>query len=150
MSTPKTQQVNNNQRRPRVGLLYLQGFAIYLRYRLLDLVYAVIRFLTAPFRYVQAQLEKQWFRLKPWLARHKRRLIWSALALVFLSLVVGGGITLYLWREELLALAFRLQGNLSGLIVRLRRQTEPVVVVATQAVEDMPVPVMPGVDGAGQ
>ena len=150
MSTPKTQQANNDQRRPRVGLLYLQGFAIYLSYRLLDLGYAVIRFLTAPFRYVQAQLEKQWFRLKPWLARHKRRLIWSVLALVFLSLIVGGGITLYLWREELLALAFRLQGNLSSLIVRLRRQAEPVVVVATQAVEDMPVPVMPGVDGAGQ
>lgn len=150
MNTPNTQQVNNNQRRPRVGLLYLQGFAIYLSYRLLDLGYAVIRFLTAPFRYVQAQLEKQWFRLKPWLARHKRRLIWSVLALVFLSLIVGGGITLYLWREELLALAFRLQGNLSSLIVRLRRQAEPVVVVATQAVEDMPVPVMPGVDGAGQ
>ena len=150
MNTPKTQQVNNNQRRPRVGLLYLQGFAIYLRYRLLDLGYAVIRFVTAPFRYVQAQLEKQWFRLKPWLARHKRRLIWSALALVFLSLVVGGGITLYLWREELLTLVFRLQGNLSSLFVRLRRQSEPVVVVATQAVEEMPVPVMPGVDGAGQ
>ena len=150
MNIPNTQQVNNNQRRPRVGLLYLQGFAIYLSYRLLDLGYAVIRFLTAPFRYVQAQLEKQWFRLKPWLARHKRRLIWSVLALVFLSLIVGGGITLYLWREELLALAFRLQGNLSSLIVRLRRQAEPVVVVATQAVEDMPVPVMPGVDGAGQ
>ena len=150
MNTPNTQQANNNQRRPRVGLLYLQGFAIYLSYRLLDLGYAVIRFLTAPFRYVQVQLEKQWFRLKPWLARHKRRLIWSILALVFLSLVVGGGITLYLWREELLALAFRLQGNLSGLIVRLRRRAEPVVVVATQAVEEMPVPVMPGTDGAGQ
>ena len=150
MNTPNTQQVNNNQRRPRVGLLYLQGFAIYLSYRLLDLGYAVIRFLTAPFRYVQAQLEKQWFRLKPWLARHKRRLIWSALALVFLSLVVGGGITLYLWREELLTLAFRLQGNLSNLFVRLRRRAEPVVVVATQAVEEVPVPAMPGVDGAGQ
>ena len=150
MNTPNTQQVNNNQRRPRVGLLYLQGFAIYLSYRLLDLGYAVIRFLTAPFRYVQVQLEKQWFRFKPWLVRHKRRLIWSALALVFLSLVVGGGITLYLWREELLTLAFRLQGNLSSLFVRLRRRAEPVVVVATQAVEEMPVPVMPGVDGAGQ
>ena len=146
MSTPKTQQVNNNQRRPRVGLLYLQGFAIYLRYRLFDLGYAVIRFLTAPFRYAQAQLEKQWFRLKPWLARNKRRLVWSVLALVFLSLIVGGGITLYLWREELLILALRLQGN----IARVRRQAKPVVVVATQTVEEMPVPVMPGVDGAGQ
>ena len=35
-------------------------------------------------------------------------------------------------------------------IARLRRQAEPVVVVATQAVEEMPVPVMPGVDGVGQ
>ncbi|MCB0190390.1 MAG: hypothetical protein KDJ65_00450 [Anaerolineae bacterium] len=150
MNTPKTQQANNDQRRPRVGLLYLQGFATYLSYRLLDVGYAVIRLLTAPFRYVQAQLEKQWFRFKPWLIRHKRRLIWSILALVFLSLVVGGGITLYLWREELLALALRLQRYLSGLAAHLHRRAEPVVVVATQAVEEMPVPVMPGVDGAGQ
>jgi hypothetical protein len=146
MNTPQTQQVNNDQRRSRTGRLYLHGFAIYLRSRLLDLGYAVIRFVTAPFRYVQAQLEKQWFRLNPWLARNKRRLVWSALALVFLSFIVGGGITLYLWREELLALAFRLQGN----IARLRRQAEPVVVVVTQAVEEMPMPVMPGVDGVGQ
>ena len=66
------------------------------------------------------------------------------------SLVVGGGITLYLWREELLALALRLQRYLSGLAAHLHRRAEPVVVVATQAVEEMPVPVMPGVDGAGQ
>ena len=150
MNTANTQHVNNDQQRSRTGRLYLQGFAIYLRSRLLNLGYAVIRFVTAPFRYAQAQLEKQWFRLKPWLARNKRRLVWSVLALVFLSLIVGGSITLYIWREELLALAFRLQGNLSGLIVRLRRRAEPVVVVATQAVEEMPVPVMPGVDGAGQ
>jgi hypothetical protein len=150
MNATNTQQANNDQRRPRVGLLYLQGFAIYLRYRLLDFGTAVIRFVTAPFRYAQAQLERQWFRLKPWLARHKLRLIWSALALVFLSLVVGGGITLYLWREELLALTFRLQGKLSGLIVRLRRRAKPVVVVATQAVETMPVPVISGMDGVGR
>ena len=146
MNTSNTQQVNNDQRRSRTGRLYLQGFAIYLRSRLLDLGVAVIRFVTAPFRYAQAQLEKQWFRFKPWLARNKRRLVWSVLALVFLSLIVGGGITLYLWREELLTLALRLQAN----IARLRRQAEPVVVVATRAVEEMPVPVMPGVDGAGQ
>ena len=146
MNTSNTQHVNNDQRRSRTGRLYLQGFAIYLRSRLLDLGYAVIRFVTAPFRYAQAQLEKQWFRLKPWLARNKRRLVWSVLALVFLSLIVGGSITLYLWREELLTLALRLQGN----IARLRRQAEPVVVVATRAVEEMPVPVIPGVDGVGQ
>ena len=150
MSTPKTQQANNDQRRPRVGLLYLQGFAIYLSYRLLDLGYAVVRFLTAPFRYAQAQLEMLWFRLKPWLVRNKRRLIWSALALLFLSLIVGGGITLYLWRDEVWALALRLQQVLARLVVRARRQAEPVVVVATQAVEETPAPVMPGVDGAGQ
>ena len=150
MSTPKTQQANNDHRRPRVGLLYLQGFAIYLRYRLLDIGYAFIRFLTAPFRYAQAQLEKQWFRLKPWLARHKRRRIWSALALLFLSLIVGGGITLYLWRDEVWALALRLQQVLARLMAHVRRRAEPVVVVATQAVEEAPVPAMPGVDGAGQ
>lgn len=149
MNTPKTKQVNNNQRRPRVGLLYLQGFAIYLSYRLLDLGYAVIRFLTAPFRYVQAQLDMLWFRFKPWLARNKRRLIWSALALLFLSLIVGGGITLYLWRDEIWALALRLQQVLVRMVAHVRRRAEPVVVVATQAVEETPVPVMPGVDGAG-
>lgn len=150
MSTPKTKQAKNDQRRPRVGLLYLQGFAIYLKYRLLDIGYAVIRFVTAPFRYAQAQLEKQWFRLKPWLACHKRRPIWSALALLFLSLIVGGGITLYLWRDEVWLLALRLQQVLARLLGRLRRQAEPVVVVATQAVEEAPLPARPGVDGAGQ
>ena len=150
MSTPKTQQANNDQRRPRVGLLYLQGFAIYLRYRLFDIGYAVVRFLTAPFRYAQAQLEMLWFRLKPWLVRNKRRLIWSALALLFLSLIVGGGITLYLWRDEVWALAFRLQQVLVRMVAHVRRRAEPVVVVAMRAVEETPAPVMPGVDGAGQ
>jgi len=150
MSTPKTQQANNDQRRSRVGLLYLQGFAIYLSYRLLDLGYAVVRFLTAPFRYAQAQLEKLWFRLKPWLVRNKRRLIWSALALLFLSLIVGGSITLYLWRDEVWLLALRLQQALARVMARVRHRAEPVVVVATQAVEETPVPVIPGVDGAGQ
>ena len=150
MTTPRTQQTNRETDRQRVGLLYLQGLAIYLRYRLLDLAQAVIWFVTAPFRYAQARLETLWFRVKPWLVKHKRRLIWSALALVFLSLIVGGGITLYLWRDEVVALAFRLQSNLFGLIARLRQRAEPVVVVATQAVEETPVPAMPGVDGVGQ
>lgn len=150
MSTPKMKQAKNDQRRPRVGLLYLQGFAIYLKYRLLDIGYAVIRFVTAPFRYAQTQLEKQWFRLKPWLARHKRRLIWSALALVFLSLIVGGGITLYLWRDEVLALVFRLQGFLARIFAPVRRRAEPVVVVATKVAQEAPIPAAPGVDGPGQ
>jgi hypothetical protein len=146
MNTAKTQQANNDQRRPRVGLFYLQGFAIYLRYRLLGFGAAVIRFVTTPFRYAQAQ----WFKLKPWLARNKRRLIWSALALLFLSLIVGGGVTLYLWRDEVWLLALRLQGVLARLVARLHRRAEPVAVLATQAVEEVPLPAMPGVDGAGQ
>ncbi len=150
MDTPKTQQANNDTRRPNVGLLYLQGLVTYIRHRLADFGYAAARLLTAPFRRVWIRLEDRWFRLQPWLVRNKRRLIWSILALTFLTFVIGGGVALYLWREELLALAFRLQGNLSGLIVRLRRRAEPVVVVATQAVEEAPVPAMPGVDGAGQ
>jgi hypothetical protein len=35
MNTPSTQQSNNDHRRPRVGLLYLQGLAVYLKHRLL-------------------------------------------------------------------------------------------------------------------
>ena len=150
MNTSHTKQADNDNRRSRVGLLYLQGLAIYLKHRLLDFGATVIRFVTAPFRYAQAQLEKQWFRLKPWLVRNKRRLIWSVLALVFLSLIVGGGITLYLWRNEVWMLALRLQGVLARLFASLRRRTEPVVVVATQAVEEVPVPATPGVDGPGQ
>ena len=40
--------------------------------------------------------------------------------------------------------------SLVRLVARVRRQAKPVVVVATQAVEETPAPVMPGVDGAGQ
>ena len=80
----------------------------------------------------------------------RTRLIWSALALLFLSLIVGGGITLYLWRDEVWALAFRLQQVLVRMVAHVRRRAEPVVVVATQAVEETPAPVLPGVDGAGQ
>jgi len=150
MNTPSTKQSNNNNRGPRVGLLYLQGFAVYLKHRLLDLGATVIHFVTAPFRYAQTELEKQWFRLKPWLVRNKRRLIWSVLVLVFLSLIVGGGITLYFWRNEVLMLALRLQEVMASLVTRLRRRAEPVVIVATQAVEEVSIPATPGVDGPVQ
>jgi len=150
MNTPSTQQSNNDHRRPRVGLLYLQGLAVYLKHRLLDLGHTLFLLLTAPLRWAWARLEAQWFRLKPWLVRHKRRLIWSALALVFLSLIVGGGITLYLWRAEVAALVFHLHRSLISLAARLRRRAEPVVVVATQAVEEVAIPAAPGVDGPVQ
>jgi hypothetical protein len=91
----------------------LQGLAVYLEHRLLDFGHALLLLLTAPLRWAWARLEAQWFRLKPWLVRNKRRLIWSALALVFLSFLVGGGITLYLWRAEVAALVFHLHRSLS-------------------------------------
>ena len=75
MNTPKTQQANNDTRRPNIGLLYLEGLAIYIRHRLADFGYAVIRLLTAPFRWTWTRLEDRWFRLKPWLVRNKRRLL---------------------------------------------------------------------------
>lgn len=150
MTSPNAKKSNKGNRRPRVGRLYIQGVATYLKYRLLDVGTAVIRFVTAPFRNAWAQLEMLWFRLKPWLARNKRRLIWSALALLFLSLIVGGSITLYLWRSEGGMPILRLQEVLARLVARLRWRAEPVVVVATQAVEETSVPVMPSVDGAGQ
>jgi len=153
MTTANAKQANKDnkdQRRPRVGLLYLQGLAVYIRYRLADFGQAVLHLLAAPFRWVWSRLEAGWFRLKPWLARNKRRLIWSILALTFLTLVVGGGITLYLWRDEVLALAFRLQGFLARIFTLLRRRAEPVVVVATEVAHEVPVPAVSGVDGPGQ
>ena len=147
MDTPKTQQVNNDTRRPNVGLLYLQGLITYIRHRLADFGYAVVRLLTAPFRRVRAYLERQWFRLRPWLVRNKRRLIWSILALTFLTFVVGGGLTLYLWRDEILTLAFQSKDRLAGAINHLRRRAEPVIVVATQAAEE--IPAVPSIDGTG-
>lgn len=150
MTTPNAKQSNKDQRRPRVGLLYLQGLAVYIRYRLVDFGHAVLRLLAAPFRWVWARLEEGWFRLKPWLVKNKRRLIWSLLALTFLTLLVGGGITLYLWRDEVLALAFRLQGFLARIFAPLRRRAEPVVVVATEVAQEAPIPATPGVDGPGQ
>lgn len=150
MTTPNAKQSNKDQRRPRVGLLYLQGLAVYIRYRLADFGQAVLRLLAAPFRWVWARLEERWFRLKSWLVKNKRRLIWSLLALTFLTLAVGGGITLYLWRDEVLTLAFRLQGFLARIFAPLRRRAEPVVVVATEVAKEAPIPAAPGVDGPGQ
>ncbi len=147
MNDPNTQQSNNDERRPNVGLLYLEGLAVYIGHRLADFGYTVIRLLTAPFRWIWTRLEDRWFRLKPWLVKNKRRLLWSILALTFLTFVIGGGVTLYLWRDELLTLAFRWQDHLTGAIAHLRRRTEPVVVVATQVAEE--VPAVPSVDGAG-
>jgi hypothetical protein len=72
------------------------------------------------------------------------------LALVFLSLIVGGGVTFYLWRDEVLALASRLQGYLAKIFASLRRRAEPVVVVATEVAKEAPVPAAPRVDGPGQ
>ena len=141
MTTPKTKP--SNKVKPKLGRLYLQGLVVYVWYRLADLGYAVLRLLTAPVRWLWRPLENRWWRVKPWLVRHKRRLLWSALALVLFSALLGSAVTLYLWRDEALALVFRLQ----HLVARLFRKTEPVIVVATQVAEPIPSPVMPGVDG---
>jgi hypothetical protein len=64
---------------------------VYLWFRFLAAGEAVARFLFAPYRWVWRRLEYAWFRLKPWLARHKRRLIWTAVALMLLGLAGGYG-----------------------------------------------------------
>jgi hypothetical protein len=149
MNTDKTQQPSNTkQRRPHIGLLYLQGLAIYLWFRLLDLVDALFRLLTTPFRWAWRLVEMPWFQLKPWLARHKRRIIWSLLALVVLSFLAGGVVTFYLWRHEAIALVVRLQ----GLVTRIFRKATPVInATAPVTAEDVvSASVSSSADGAGQ
>jgi hypothetical protein len=145
MNTQQTINTEAPDRRPHLGRLYLRGMATYTYFRLLDAIHAVINLLLAPPRWVLHRLEDGWFRLKTWLARNRRRLIWSIVALVFLSVLAGGAVTLYLWREPLLDIAQELRSNLAHITNKLRRKAVPVIVVATGTPEEMPA--VPNPDG---
>lgn len=137
----------NTQPKPNVGMLYVQGLVTYLYYRLLDAGHAVVRFLLAPPRWLLTHLQTGWLRLKPWLARHKRRLFWSFVILVLLSGLVGGVVTLYLWRDSLPPLSRKVKDYVLRLTGQLRRKATPVVIVATAPVEE--VPATPGGNSSG-
>ena len=127
--------------RPATGWVYLEGLAVYLGFRLLDLGEQILTGLTAPFRWSGRLIQTGWLRLKPWLTRQKRRLVWSLVALLLLSLLAGVSVALYLRREASLALVARL----NELVVRAWRRSEPVVVVATAGAPAVPTPVPDGV-----
>jgi hypothetical protein len=127
--------------RPATGWVYLEGLAVYLGFRLLDLGERVMGLLTAPFRWSGRLIQTGWLRLKPWLARQKRRLVWSLVALFLLTVLVGASVVLYLRRDESLALV----GHLNELVGRAWRRSEPVVVVATAGAPPVPTPVPDGV-----
>lgn len=133
----------NNKTQPNIGLLYVQGFAVYLWFRLLALGEAILHFLLTPYRWAGNQLYTLWLKLKPWLVRHKRRLIWTAVALVLLGLA-GGVVALYLWRGSFPALLT----GVSRFFARRWRKATPLVVVATAPPEEA-IPATP-VDGKGQ
>jgi hypothetical protein len=138
---------NSEQRRGNIGLLYVQGLALYLWFRLIGLGEAALRLLTAPVRWAWHPLSVRWPRLKAWFIRHKRRLIWTIVALLALSFLAGGLVTFYLWRNEVLALAIRCRGSLT----RLFRRTPPVIIAtAPVTAEAVIANTVPGVDGTGQ
>jgi hypothetical protein len=142
-----TQTTNSEKRRPNIGLLYVQGLALYLWFRPVGLGEAVLRLLTTPFRWAWYPFIVRWPRLKAWLVRHKRRIIWSIVALLALSFLAGGVVTFYLWRNEVLTLAVRFQGYLS----RLFRKTKPVIIAtAPVTTEEVIANTTPSADGAGQ
>ena len=147
MNTQQTVNTETPYRRPHLGRLYLQGLATYTYFRLLDAAQTVVNVLLAPPRWLLHRLEDSWFRLKPWLARHRRRIIWSIVALIFLSGLVGGAVTLYLWRDSLPAVMPALRHNLARMMPKLRRQAVRVIVVATGAPEE--IPVIPNPNSAG-
>ncbi|MBN1220821.1 MAG: hypothetical protein JXM69_18005 [Anaerolineae bacterium] len=142
-----TQTTTSEQRRPHIGLFYVQGLALYLWFRLVGLGEAVLRLLTAPFRWVLHPVIVRWPRLKAWLIRHQRRLIWSIVALVALSFLAGGVVTFYLWRHEVLSLAVRFQRSLSRLF---RKATPVIIATAPVTAETVIANPVPGADGAGQ
>jgi hypothetical protein len=141
-SPRRFQMSNNTQSKPNLGMQYLYGLAIYLWFRLLAAGETIIRLLLAPQRWVWAQLHKLWLRLKPWLVRHKRRLIWTAIALMLLGLA-GGLVAFYLWRGSFRSLLPGL-----GQVARRWRKATPLVVVATAPPEEA-IPTTPA-DGTGQ
>ena len=67
------------------------------------------------------------------------------MAIIFLSGLLGGAVTLYLWRDSLLTIAPKLRRNLTKITNKLRRKAVPVIVVATGTREEMPV--VPNPDG---
>ena len=96
-------------------------------------------------RRLRAQIEGIWLKLKP----YKKRIVWTIVALLVLSVVIGGAVTIYLWRDELLALVVEPVSGLGKQIARLatkvRSAPGEVIVVATAPAEQ--VPAMPGVGG---
>jgi len=142
-----TQTNNSEQHRPNIGLLYVQGLALYLWFRLIGLGEVVLRLLTAPFRWVLHPIIVRWPRLKAWLSRHKRRIIWSIVALVALSFLAGGVVTFYLWRNEVLALAARFRDFLSRL---LGKATPVIIATAPVTTEEVVANTVSSADGTGQ
>ncbi len=78
------------------------------------LISKAISALTIPFQWVKNKIENIWLRCEPWVVRNKWRLLWSTLALIFLTVFVGGLVTLWIWREEIVLAAHWTYGQIVG------------------------------------
>ena len=129
---------NNNDQGPNVTRLYLEGLAIHLKHRITDLTYRAFRFATTPFRWFYETVEDTWFRCEPWIARNKWRIIWSIVAMLTLTIIGGGAVSLWIWREEVSRVAqwayAKVNGTMPAVQVGVARPVDVVEQVAVKEV----------------
>ena len=133
--TTQTRTQEKQERPKGIFFLYLQGLAAYLYFRLLAVLETIFY---APLHLI-VKLKDGWqYSLKPWLARHKKRIFWSIVAVICLSGLIGGAVVLYLWRDSLPSFRFNVKDHFVRLTGRFQRRAAPIVVVATAPVEEIP------------
>lgn len=100
---------------PELGMLY---------YRLQHLFSSPKRF--------WAKVKKGRQNVGAWLAAHKKQILWTLVALAVFSVLIGGAVSVYIWRRELSALARIARDKAIGF---LARRAMPVVVVGESVSE---------------